>query len=219
MGAKNQITVEFESGYLKITNVDGVNPNYEKLDDITHVHSGYFDVSAYNAYQPGHIEFNEILEVKYRIHGIADDNPLSVFDIHNVTNQPTWTKDKTGLDKAIMDLTLASGTGGGNVQLPQTDMSIIGATEEIVIPFYTNNQWSLEAVWDSLDAADATIDLLVSNDNTSFQPLDNFTQIVCTPAPSSSASVEKTGFPYNYLKILITKNLVTTGTIDFFINK
>lgn len=219
MGAKNQITVEFESGFLKIVNVDGVNPHYERLSDITHVHSNYFDFTVLNNYQPGHVEFDESLEVYYRVHGIAEDNPLSMIDINNVTNQPTWTKDKAGLDKAVSDLILASGSGGGTVTLAQTDMSAIGATEEIVVPFYTVNQWSLQVEWNGLDANTATVDLLASNNGTDFEPIDDFTTIACDPIPDSSASVEKTGFPYNYLKILITKNTVTTGTIDYFINK
>lgn len=214
MGAKNQITVDFESGYLKIVNVDGVNPNYEKLDDITHVHSAYYDASALNTYQRGHNEFNSILEVYYFVDGV-----MGVIDINNVTNQATWTKDKAGLDKAVSDLILASGTGGGTVTLTQTDISAIGATEEITVPFYTKNDWSIQFEWNGLDANTATIDLYVSNNGTDFDPLDNFTTITCDPIPASSASVEKTGFPYNYLKIVITKNTATVGTIDYFINK
>ena len=218
MGYSNQITVDFEGDFLKISNVDGNNPNYERLSAISHIHQNYIDATAINTYSPGHVEFNEFLELHYTVNGKESNDLLGGWDINNVTNQPTWTKDKAGLEKAVSDLLIASGTGGNTYQLPQTDMAAIGATEEIVIPFYTNDPWSIQLNWDTMNALDATIDLLVSSDNVNFQPLDNFVQIACTPT-TSSASVEKDDFPYDYLKILITKNAVTSGTIDYFINK
>ncbi len=220
MSTTNQVQVSFESGFLIVVNVDGVNPNFEKLEDISHVHSVYFDLSALNAYQPGLNEYDENLEVKYRLNGISDDNPLSTIDINKVTNQPTWTKDKTGLYKAVSDLILASNTSGGAyVGIAQTDVSAIGATENIDVPFYTSNQWSIQFVWAGLDAADGTIGLQVSNDGVNFEDLDGFTTITMSTTPADSSSVNDDNFDFNYLRIVITKNSLTTGTIYYNIKR
>lgn len=214
MSLKNQITVDFEGEFLKIVNVDGVNPNYYRLDGISHVHSRYLDMTAVNTYSPGFNEFNEDLLMKFRSFDSPTENVFEQIQIHNVTNQPTWTKDKAGLYKAISDLLLVSGGGGITSSQPQLDMSTIVASSEVTdIPFYTTKQWSIQFVWASLSALDGTIDLEVSNDGSNFEALDGFTQIVMTPA-SDSASVSGDNFDFNYLRIIVTANSVVSGTVD-----
>lgn len=219
MSLKNQIEVSFESGYLKIVNVDNINPTFISLDSISHVHQRYLDVSAVNAYQKGMNEFDEFLEVKFRSYGTPEENVMESFDINNVTNQPTWTKDFAGLQKAVSDLIMASSSEGVTISQPQLDMSTIVASSETTdIPFFTTKQWSIQFVWAGLDALDGTIDLYVSNDNVNFEALDGFSQIVMDTA-SGSSSVSADNFDFNYLRIVVTANSVTTGTVDKIIKR
>lgn len=216
MAKKNEIKVSFENGHLKIVDDAGVGtPSYQRLDHISNVSPVFADVSAINAYTRGKNEFDEITKLNYRIGAAGDDNPLYEIDLHNVTNQPTWTIDQAGVEKAALDLVIGGmSTGTSPLTLPQTDLTAGGAVVETVIPFYTKNQWSIQFVWASLNAIDGTIDLEVSNDGVNFEALDGFTQILMD-TNDGSASVNANDFDYNYLKIVITKNSVNAGTIDY----
>jgi len=202
MAKKNEIKVSFENGHLKIVDDSGVgSPSYQRLDYISNVSPFYADVSAINLYQPGRNEFDEIAKLSYRVGADAMDNPLYEIDLHNVTNQSTWTIDKDGVDKAALDLVIGGlSTGTSPLTLPQTDLASGGSVLDIVIPFYTKNQWSIQFVWDSLNSIDGTIDLDVSNDGVNFEAIDGFDQVVMDTSN---------------LRIVITKNSVSSGTIDY----
>ena len=200
MAKINEIKVSFENGHLKIVDASGVGtPSYQRLDLIGTVAPVFVDVSAINDYSPGKNEFDEIAKLTYQLGSSADDNIIYDIDLHNVTNQPSWTPDKTGVEKAALDLVIGGASSGTSpLTLPQTDLSTGASTIETDIPFYTKNQWSIQFVWDSLDAVDGTIDLQVSMDTN-----------------TGSSSVNANDFDYAYLKILITKNSVSAGVIDY----
>ena len=88
-----------------------------------------------------------------------------------------------------------------------------GGDAEVTIAFSTIEPWALQATWASLDAADATLTLEQSLDGTNFVPLSGDPTLTMS-GTSDSGIIEDDMFAGFWLKVVVTANSVTSGTLS-----
>lgn len=212
MAYSNQINVSIENGFIRIVNSTSGNEEFINLDYITSVQEEYFDFTAINAYSPGKNEYNKVYNVVLRINDGLTDSVFK-FDLNNVDNQAGWTLNAAGLTQAVDDIkNWTSGQGMEEVTVASLNLATASATTNTDILFSSNDPWSMQFAWTGVNAVDPTIILQASNDGTNFDTLSVFSTITLSTA-SGSSSVEKDDFPYKYIRIKVTKNTATAGTL------
>lgn len=96
------------------------------------------------------------------------------------------------------------------------DYDMSGGDIEVEVPFSSQNPWSIQAIWDSLDAADATLKLEQSNDGTNFAEVWGDPTITMT-GTSDTDIIEDDVFTSFHIKAVVAVNSVTSGTLSLII--
>jgi len=88
-----------------------------------------------------------------------------------------------------------------------------GGDATVDFAFSTIEPWALQATWASLDDTDATIALQQSLDGTNFVPLSGDPTITMT-GTSDSGIIEDDMFAGFWMRVVVTANSVTSGTLS-----